>query len=94
MTSLQHHPNSRGSHSLPDGGGDLPGQPLLDLQPPAVHLHYPRQLGEADHLATGQVADTGLANEGNHVMFTQGEELNVFDNNHLVSVLIEDRILQ
>ena len=31
-----------------------------DLQPPAVHLHDPRQLAQPQHLAPGQVADTGL----------------------------------
>ena len=93
VTRLHDHPDPRGGDGLPHGGGDLPGEPLLDLEPPAVHLDYAGQLGEPQHLAPGQVADADLAHEGDHVVLAQGEELNVLYHHHLISVLIENCIL-
>ena len=66
---------------------------LFHLEPPAVHLHNAGELGQAQHLALGEVADADLAHEGDHVVLTQGEELDVLDHHHLISVLIEHCIL-
>ena len=63
------------------------------LEPPAVHLHDAGELGQAQHLAPGEVAYADLAHEGDHVVLAEGEELNVLHHHHLICVLIEHCIL-
>ena len=63
-----------------------------DLQPPAVHLHDPRQLAQPQHLVVGQVGDVDLAEERDQVVLAQGKHVNVLDDDDLVNLLVEHSV--
>src|SRR4029453_10323816 len=69
--------------------GDLGRQPLLHLQTPTEHLDEPRNLGEADDLAIGQIGDVALAHEGQQVVLAHRAEVDVLHDHHLFVVLDE-----
>src|SRR6476620_7250141 len=51
-----------------DGLGDLIRQPFLDWKATRENLHEPRQLGETNNPARGDVSDMGLAEERQKVV--------------------------
>ena len=57
-------------HRLVKRLGDLVGHPLLQLQPPRVHVDQARHLAEADDPAVGDVGDVTLAEERQQMVFT------------------------
>ena len=51
--------------------------------------HQARDLAQPDHLSPRQVPDVAAAEERQHVVFAEAVEGNVFDQHHLVVVLVE-----
>jgi len=92
--SFDDYSNTHGLDSFSDSDGNLFGQTLLNLQPPAVDLDDPGQLGESEDLLVRQVADGDFAVEGDEVVFAHGEHLDVLHHDHLVVVLVEHRVVQ
>ena len=54
--------------------GDLLGDPLLHREPPRVEPHEPRQLGDAEDLVAGDVADVRAAVERQRVVLAERVE--------------------
>jgi len=50
VARLHHDPTAAAGHLL-EALGDLPGQPLLELEPVRVDVDEPRDLAETDHPA-------------------------------------------
>src|SRR3954452_18465527 len=71
--------------------GDLLRQPLLDLQPPGVHLDHARDLREADDAAVRDVRDVGRPEERQEVVLAERIERHVLDDDHLGVLHVEDR---
>src|SRR5262245_47335304 len=53
--------------------GDLRGEPLLHLQPPAEDLDHSGDLAQPDDLLVREIRDVALAEEWEDVMLAQGE---------------------
>ena len=68
----------------------LLGEPLLYLQAVAVDVDHACHFGESGDVAVGDVGHMSLAVEGNHVVLAHREEVDVFDNDHLVVFLFEE----
>ena len=64
--------------------GDVDSQTLLDLQPPAKHIHHSRNFAEADDLFIGKVPHMTPAKEREHMMFTETIKVDIFHDHHLV----------
>ena len=69
---------------LLDAVADLFGQAFLDLQATGEGLHDAGHLGQAGDFALGDVRDVRLADKRQHVMFAQGEKLDVLDDDHMI----------
>ena len=69
---------------------DLLGQRLLNLQASCIHIHYSGNFGQANNLASGQVGDVTLANKRQQVVLTERVHLNIANDNHFVTVRLED----
>mmetsp|Transcript_24844 Transcript_24844/g.65528 ORF Transcript_24844/g.65528 Transcript_24844/m.65528 type:complete len:277 (+) Transcript_24844:203-1033(+) len=74
------HPS--GLHLAHQRGCNLLREPLLDLQPPRVEVRNPRELGEAEHDAAGEVTDVYPAVEGQQVVLAQRVKLDVAHDDH------------
>ena len=74
---------------LLDAVADLLRQALLDLQAAGVGLHHAGDLGEPGDAAVRDVGDMGLADEREHVVLAQREQLDVLDQDHLAVRLRE-----
>src|SRR5438046_1758490 len=72
--------------------GDRLRHLLLELEPVRVDLDQAGDLAQAYHLAFRQVPDLDVAEEGQHVVLAEAVEGDVFDDDHLVVVLVEDRV--
>lgn len=82
MRTLHHHRHAARLQDLLDRHGNLLRQPLLQLQPPREHLRDPRELGEAEDLAVGNVADVHTAGERDEVVLAHGEDLDILHDNY------------
>ena len=91
MLGLDHYRHAGGAGHLADRLGDLPGEVLLDLQAAGEHVDDPRHLRQAEHLAGGNVRHMSLADEGQEVVFAQGVQLDVADDDHFIVVRGEQR---
>src|SRR5262245_3088944 len=67
-----------------DGFSNLCGHALLNLQAARENLDQPGNLAESNNSSVRNIGDVHLAEEWQHVMLTQAEHLNVFDDHHLV----------
>ncbi|KAI1696481.1 hypothetical protein Ddc_20396 [Ditylenchus destructor] len=54
-----------------------------------IHFDDARHLGQAQYAAVGQVGHVGLADEGQHVVFTERIQLDVLDQHHFAVVRAE-----
>ena len=68
---------------------DLHCHTFLHLKAVAEDVYNSGYLGEARNLPVGNVGHVGLSIEGKHVVFAEGVEVYVLDDNHLVVVLVE-----
>ena len=73
--------------------GDLLGQPLLDLEPPGIHLDDARDLRQPDDAAARDVGDGRGAEERQQVVLAQRVERDVLDDDHLAVADVEDRVV-
>lgn len=93
VSRLSDDAHALGLQHLHDGLGHLASETLLHLQSTCEHLDDADELGEAEDLAVRDVADVDLAHEGDHVVLTHGEKVNVTNNDHFISILLKDRIV-
>src|SRR5258708_7320318 len=77
-----------------DGFGDMHGPPFLHLKPAGEHVDDARDLAQPDHFAVGNVREMDLAEERQHMMLAQAEDLYVFGDDHLVIVHFKESALQ
>ena len=54
VAGFNHHRHALGLKMLPDGVGDLRGQPLLHLQPSREAVQHARELADADDVVAGK----------------------------------------
>ena len=71
---------------------DLLGHALLQLQPVREDADQARDLAQADHLPSRQVAHVAGAEKRQHVVLAKAVEGDVLDHDHLVVVLVEHRV--
>src|SRR5215470_9052045 len=94
MDGFHHHGNAARLERVVERAGDLRGEPLLDLKPLGEHVDEPRDLREADDLLVRHVRHVTLADEYQQMMLTQTREVDVFDDDHLVVILDEERAVE
>ena len=63
------------------------------LKPSGVDLDDPGEFAEPEDFAVREITNADLAEERNEVMLAQREHLDVLDQDELVGILAEDRIL-
>jgi hypothetical protein len=85
---------TKGIDLLVDGFGDLGRQPLLDLQPPAVHFHQARNFAQSDDLFVGNVCHVTLAEKGQEVVLAQAEEIDIRHDHHLIVLHFKQRVVE
>jgi hypothetical protein len=90
MTALHDNSDALRLEYFGDGQSNLFSQSFLYLQPSAEHLGQPGQLAESQDPTIWDVADMHLTNEGDHMMFAETEDLDIFDNDKLVVIFVED----
>src|SRR5579864_2835498 len=88
ISRLDHDTDTLRLNDLLDGFGNLSRQALLNLQAAGENLDEARNFAQPDNLTIRYVGDVHLAEERQHVMLTEAEDLDVFHNHHLV---ISDR---
>ncbi len=82
-----------GWRALHECVGDLGGELFLDLQAAREDVDDPRDFGETDHFAVGDVGDVGTPDEWEQMMFAHRIKLDVLDHHDLARVGIEDRAI-
>ena len=92
MPRLDHDRHTLGLGDIHQGLGDLARHPLLELEAVGEHVDQPRDLAQADDAAPGHVGDVRRAEEGQHVMLAEAEEGYLPDEDHLVVLLVEERV--
>ena len=70
--------------------GDLGGEAFLDLGSAGVAVDEAGEFGEADDFTVGEVGDVCAAGEGEEVVFAEGVELDVFEEDDFVVAFVED----
>lgn len=73
---------------------NLHRQPFLNLQASGEHIDDPRDLTEADHLLVRQVPDMDSTKKRQQMVFAHAEEIDVFDDDHLVIFDRKERTVQ
>ena len=91
---LEDHPDPARLNQVFKEGGNLVGHPFLDLEPAGKHFYQAWNLGEADHLRSGQVADVCIPKERNHMVFAHTVKLDVLYHDHLVVLDVEQRVIE
>src|SRR5487761_94683 len=94
MPCLDDHADALWADASLNGLRDLVRQPLLNLQPPRVHVHQPRHFAQADHLFRRNVRDMASAEERKQVMLAQAIHFDVLDDHHFVIAHAEHRTIQ
>ena len=84
------HHDSKRLKCLLDAVLDLLRESFLHLQAVAVDVHHAGNLRETRDIAVGNVGYVCLAIEGEHVVLTKREHIDVFDDHHLVVFLFEE----
>jgi len=77
-----------------DGLGNLGSEALLNLEAAREKLDQTRHFAQADDFAVGDIGDVHFAEEGQHVVFTQAEHFDVFDDDHFVVADGEERAFE
>jgi len=73
-----------------DSVANLLAEALLDLEAARVHVNDARELAEADDVVTRKVCHVSFADEGHHVVFAHGVDVNVADDDHFAVGFAED----
>ena len=84
--------DSEGMQRLLDTLLDLKRHALLHLQTVGKDVHHAGYLRESGDIAVRDVGYVGLAIERQHVVFAEGEEVDVLDDDHLGIVLLKEGI--
>src|SRR5438552_974891 len=92
VARLHDDTDTPGGERLVERLGDLPGQLLLELQAVREDLDEARDLAQTDDLAIWQITHVDVPEERQHVVLAQTVEVDVLDHDHLVVVLVEDRV--
>lgn len=94
VASLHDDGDTEGIEQLLHSQSNLLGQTLLNLKTTTEHLCQTRNLAQSNHLSVlWDITNMDLAGERDHVVLTEGENVNVLDNNHLVVILLEERLI-
>src|SRR3990172_4512304 len=89
MLGLNHHGGAlRIQSSLAQKVGDLRGETLLDLRPASEDLDQARHLADAEDASLRNVADVRHPVERQEMMLTHTVKGDVFDDHHLMMVLV------
>ena len=95
MAGLDHHGDTARAERRLQRGGDLTGQPLLQLQPPGEGVDQPRQFRNADDAAVGPVGDVSLSHDRREMMLAGGDQGNRAEqHDFVIAVRVEDPIEQ
>src|ERR1051325_729820 len=70
--------------------GNLLGQSFLNLQAASKHINNSRYFTEAEYFVAREISHVRLAEEGQHMVLAEAEELDIFDDHHLVILDLED----
>ena len=101
--AAHHHAQVLGLADHPDAGWldgaldcfrHLLRETFLDLQAAGENVDDPRRLAQADDLFLGDVGDVHAAEERQHVVLAQREDLDILDDHHLVVGDVEHGRLQ
>ena len=92
MTGFDHYHHAQGLECLLDAFLDLKRHALLHLQTVAVDIDYAGNFREPRDVAVGDIGHMHLAVKGYHVVFAEREEIDVFDDNHLRVVFLEESL--
>ena len=90
VACFDHNHHSEGVEGLLDALLDLERHALLDLQAVGIYVDNAGYLAEPGDVSVGNVGHMSLAVEGQHVVFAEGEEVDVLDDDHLRVVLLEE----
>ena len=85
---INHDSHAFRFQDLAEAVRNLCGQAFLHLQAPAKGVNDSRNLAETDDFAVGDVGHVAFSEKRKHVMFTQAEHIDVFDDDHFVGVRI------
>ncbi len=86
------HSNAVRLECLLDALEDLMGEALLDLEPTSKDVDDTRQLAQSDNFAVGDIGDMCFADKGQQMVFAEGIQLDVFDNDHFtVGLIVQGR---
>jgi len=77
-----------------DGFADLAGEAFLDLQTTREDIDEAGDFAESDDFAVGNVGDVSFSEEGQEMMLALGEEFDVFYDDHLVVVDVEESFVE
>ena len=83
-----HH--SKRVEGVLDAVFDLRGHTLLHLQTAGEDVHYTGYLAQARDFTVRDICHMGFAEERQHVVLTEGIEINVFDYHHLAVILLKE----
>ncbi len=90
MSGLAYDHSSEGFEGLLDALLHLKGKSLLHLEPVTEDIYDACDFAQAGNVAVGDVGDVHLSIKRQHVMFAQGEEIDVPDDDHLVVFLLKE----
>lgn len=89
MLRLDDDDDPKGIECRLDAVLDLHREALLHLQTTSEDVHDTWQLAQPRDVAIRDIADMHLPEEGEHVVLTEGIEVNILDDDHLPVVLFE-----
>ena len=90
MARLNDDSDSDGIDGILNGFCNLLSKPLLHLQAARENIYQSRNLAKPDHLSLGQISNMHFAEEWQHVMLAEAEHFDVFDDDHLVVIDLEE----
>ena len=85
--------NAQWMEGVLDAVADLLGEAFLHLQTAGIRFHHAGNLAQAGDFPFGNIRHMGLADERQHVVLAQGEQLDVLHNDHVVVRLLEEGAL-
>src|SRR5205085_4217583 len=84
---------SVGTQCFHQGVRDLGCEILLDLKSARKNVHNARDFGQADYFSIGNVGDMSATDERQQMMFAHRVKLDVFHENDLARLRIENRAI-
>ena len=92
MFGLDYNGHAKGMQGFLDAVADLLGEAFLNLKAAGIGFHYTGDFAEAGDFAVGNIGYVAFADEREQVMLAGGVEVDVFHQNHLAILLVEDSL--